>query len=154
VIARRRFWKSARRRACTIDETKESVVPALPRYSIQLTPSERTVLQAAADGMSNPQIAAALVLSVNTVKAHLQHVFLKLGVHDRCAAVVTATGVAPRPCRQVQPPPVSSTLTPRQQEVLRLAGAGMTNRQIATQLHISTGTVKTHIRNATALTWS
>jgi DNA-binding NarL/FixJ family response regulator len=104
--------------------------------------------------MSNRQIAAALVLSVNTVKTHLQHVFFKLGVHDRCAAVVTAIGVAPRPRRQVQPPPASSTLTPRQQEVLRLAGAGMTNRQIAAELHISAGTVKTHLRNATALSSS
>jgi DNA-binding NarL/FixJ family response regulator len=36
-------------------------------------------------------------------------------------------------------------LTPREQEVLRLIGGGATNREIATELFISEGTVKTHV---------
>lgn len=38
-----------------------------------------------------------------------------------------------------------STLTNREQEVLRLLGIGATNREIAQQLYISEGTVKTHV---------
>ncbi len=38
-------------------------------------------------------------------------------------------------------------LTPREQDVLRLIGVGATNREIAQQLHISEGTVKTHVTN-------
>jgi DNA-binding NarL/FixJ family response regulator len=36
-------------------------------------------------------------------------------------------------------------LTPREQEVLRLIGRGATNREIAQQLYITEGTVKTHV---------
>lgn len=38
-------------------------------------------------------------------------------------------------------------LTPRQRELLRLMSTGMTNRQIATRLSISEGTVRTHSQN-------
>ncbi|GAP94215.1 response regulator [Leptolyngbya sp. NIES-2104] len=41
--------------------------------------------------------------------------------------------------------PIISTLTPREQEVLRLIGQGATNREIAQQLYITEGTVKTHV---------
>lgn len=47
------------------------------------------------------------------------------------------------------PPPklqrASTPLTPREQDVLRLIGSGLTNRDIAQQLFISEGTVKTHV---------
>jgi DNA-binding NarL/FixJ family response regulator len=38
-----------------------------------------------------------------------------------------------------------NSLTNREQEVLRLLGIGATNREIAQQLYISEGTVKTHV---------
>jgi len=41
-----------------------------------------------------------------------------------------------------------ASLTPRQQEVARLAAHGQTNRQIARILVVSPETVKTHVRNA------
>lgn len=38
-------------------------------------------------------------------------------------------------------------LSPREQDVTALTCVGMTNRQIAAQLHLSPDTIKTHIRN-------
>jgi DNA-binding NarL/FixJ family response regulator len=52
-----------------------------------LTERERTVLAALAEGLSNSRIAEQLGVSVNTVKFHLQNLFLKLGVRNRTEAV-------------------------------------------------------------------
>ncbi|MFE2284275.1 response regulator [Streptomyces sp. NPDC059443] len=41
--------------------------------------------------------------------------------------------------------PVPDTLTPRETEVLRLISAGATNKEIASRLYLSEGTVKNHI---------
>lgn len=49
----------------------------------ELTPSEAQVARLAASGMSNREIAASLVISVNTVEAHLTHVYAKLGIRSR-----------------------------------------------------------------------
>ncbi len=48
-----------------------------------LTPVEAQVAQLAAEGMSNPQIAAQLFVSRSTVKLHLSNVYRKLGVGNR-----------------------------------------------------------------------
>lgn len=48
-----------------------------------LTPVESQVAQLAAEGMSNPQIAAQLFVSRSTVKLHLSNVYRKLGVGNR-----------------------------------------------------------------------
>jgi DNA-binding NarL/FixJ family response regulator len=55
-----------------------------------LTAREVEVLDLVARGSSNADIAAALFISEATVKTHLLHVFAKLGVDDRTAAVVAA----------------------------------------------------------------
>ena len=55
-----------------------------------LTARERTVLGWVARGRSNKQIAAELRISETTVKTHLEHIFGKLGVTDRTAAVTVA----------------------------------------------------------------
>ncbi|WP_411074466.1 response regulator [Streptomyces sp. cmx-4-7] len=56
-----------------------------------LTKRELEVLQLVGEGLSNAQISKALFLSQATVKSHLVHVFAKLGVDSRTAAVATAT---------------------------------------------------------------
>ncbi|NLG70575.1 MAG: response regulator transcription factor [Chloroflexi bacterium] len=52
-----------------------------------LSQREIEVLQQVANGASNREIAAALFVSEATVKTHLLHIFEKLGVRDRAAAV-------------------------------------------------------------------
>jgi two-component system nitrate/nitrite response regulator NarL len=55
-----------------------------------LSPREREVLRRIADGESVPTIAAALHLSLSTVKTHAHHLYEKLEVSDRAAAVAVA----------------------------------------------------------------
>jgi len=55
-----------------------------------LSPRELDVLRLVADGAANRRIAQQLVLSEATVKSHLVHIFTKLGVDSRTAAVAVA----------------------------------------------------------------
>jgi two-component system nitrate/nitrite response regulator NarL len=55
-----------------------------------LTGREREILALTADGHSAPDIAEKLTLSPTTVRTHLQHLYDKLGVSDRAAAVAEA----------------------------------------------------------------
>ncbi|HEY7272779.1 MAG TPA: helix-turn-helix transcriptional regulator, partial [Actinoplanes sp.] len=48
-----------------------------------LTPTEVDVVQLVRIGLSNPEIAARLYVSRSTVKAHLAHIFAKVGVVNR-----------------------------------------------------------------------
>jgi DNA-binding CsgD family transcriptional regulator len=48
-----------------------------------LTPAERSVVELAADGLTNPEIGQRLFMSRGTVKTHLAHVYAKLGVANR-----------------------------------------------------------------------
>jgi DNA-binding NarL/FixJ family response regulator len=64
---------------------------ALPTGELDvLTPREIDVLELIGRGLSNAEIAVQLTLSEGTVKTHIGHVFAKLQLRDRAAAVVFA----------------------------------------------------------------
>lgn len=52
-----------------------------------LSEREREVLRLTAEGLSAAEVGERIHLAASTVKTHLQHVYEKLGVRDRAAAV-------------------------------------------------------------------
>lgn len=59
-------------------------------HNYNITKREYEVLLMAIRGYSNPQIAKELVISISTVKAHLENIYRKLNVHNKIQASVKA----------------------------------------------------------------
>ena len=55
-----------------------------------LSPREIEVLRLMADGLGNTEIAAKLFVEASTVKTHIEHIYVKLGVRRRIQAVAKA----------------------------------------------------------------
>jgi LuxR family maltose regulon positive regulatory protein len=62
-------------------------VPAGPAADEGLSEREREVLRLLATELSGPEIARQLFVSVNTLRSHTKHIFIKLDVNTRRAAV-------------------------------------------------------------------
>ncbi|MHC2548079.1 response regulator [Corynebacterium hesseae] len=71
-------------------EVTNLLAERLAQPETALSPRELEILQALATGASNKQIAQRLFISEATVKTHLIHVYQKLGVETRTAAVSAA----------------------------------------------------------------
>lgn len=76
----------AARLAAFFNSPSRTVAPAFP----ELTEREREVLQLLAQGQTNQEIAANLVISSKTVRNHLSNIFSKLQVADRVQAIIRA----------------------------------------------------------------
>jgi DNA-binding NarL/FixJ family response regulator len=70
--------------------TRRPPASTQPEALTDLTPRELEVLCLLARGMSNTDIAQALVVGDATVKTHVARIFSKLDLHDRAQAVVLA----------------------------------------------------------------
>jgi DNA-binding CsgD family transcriptional regulator len=63
----------------------------------ELTPAELRVVELAADGWSNKQIARRLSVAIHTVEVHLTHAYTKLGVHSRAQLASRLAAQEPPP---------------------------------------------------------
>jgi DNA-binding CsgD family transcriptional regulator len=60
-----------------------------------LTASERRIAELAAEGLSNPAIAQALFITLNTVEGHLRRAYQKLSISSRSQLSAALASVAP-----------------------------------------------------------
>ena len=86
AIARGRTVISAELQAGIASEIRLRAVHERPFLSDR----ERQILKLVAEGLTAPQIGRTLFLGTTTVKTHLHHVYSKLGVSERAAAVAEA----------------------------------------------------------------
>jgi DNA-binding NarL/FixJ family response regulator len=83
TVTRRLISEFAQLPAAKPDPTPHTALSAL-------TPRETQVLRLVAEGMSNPEIAARLVVTEETVKTHVSRMLSKLNLRDRTQAVIAA----------------------------------------------------------------
>jgi DNA-binding NarL/FixJ family response regulator len=70
---------------------KAPMMPSAPTGALdQLTDRERDVLALIGQGRTNTEIAERLFIGEGTVKTHINHVFTKLDLRDRSAAIIFA----------------------------------------------------------------
>ena len=73
-------------------EVAASLAERVSRPAEALSPREIEILRALATGAGNRELAKRLFISEATVKTHLVHIYQKLGVENRTAAITAARG--------------------------------------------------------------
>lgn len=66
------------------------LLPTRTTESVVLTPRELEVLHLVAEGLTNKEIAQRVIVSLNTVRKHVQAVLTKLDAHSKLEAVIIA----------------------------------------------------------------
>lgn len=74
-------------RPVIVSEVAAALMRRSSRTEVRLSAREQEVLRLVASGATNREAADSLYISETTVKTHLMHLFGKLGVNDRAAAV-------------------------------------------------------------------
>ena len=77
-------------RAAQPDQTPPRVAPVVPSGKEPLSEREVEVLRLLATDLTGPEISSQLFMSVNTFRTHTRHIFTKLDVKTRRAAVSRA----------------------------------------------------------------
>jgi DNA-binding NarL/FixJ family response regulator len=91
VVAGGGAWLDPAVTARVLATYRSAPPPRVPSTELAaLTAREREVLTLIGAGKTNTEIAVALFVSEGTVKTHVNHVFTKLQLRDRAAAVVFA----------------------------------------------------------------
>ena len=79
-------------RRLIVERVGDALLLEEPRPDAGLTAREREVLEWVARGKTNAEIARTLWLAPSTVGKHLEHIYAKLGVRTRTAAVARYLG--------------------------------------------------------------
>ena len=82
-----RHGRAAHQAAAVLAAGGPPTSPARQSLVDELSTRERDVLRLLRSDLSGPEIAAELVVSLNTVRTHTKNIFMKLGVNSRRAAV-------------------------------------------------------------------
>ncbi|MDO9378424.1 MAG: response regulator transcription factor [Nocardioidaceae bacterium] len=90
AVAEGGAWLDPAVTATVLATYRDGAPPSSSRELDVLTSREREVLALVGAGLSNGEIAERLTLSAGTVKTHVGHLFAKLQLRDRAAAVVLA----------------------------------------------------------------
>ena len=92
----------------TSSTSVRSAARAAARAEVGLTDRELAVLELIAAGLSNEQIAAALYISINTVKSYVRTAYKRIGATSRSVAVIWALerGLVPASRRPATTEPV------------------------------------------------
>jgi DNA-binding CsgD family transcriptional regulator len=83
-----------------------------------LTAAEQRVVELAASGLSNKQIARRLFVAVHTVEVHLAHAYAKLGVRSRAQLASRLASAGPSRATPAPPDMPAPQATPAPQDVL------------------------------------
>mgnify|MGYP000851929162 CR=1 FL=1 len=82
--------EAAAGRSILSPEVQQRLVHRMTNPHSALSPREAEILEALATGATNREVAKRLFISESTVKTHLVHLYEKLGVDNRTAALRTA----------------------------------------------------------------
>jgi len=96
VVHEGELWASRRLVAAALEHLAAMARPTpfgAPAWEQRLSAREREVMQRAARGLTNRQLARRLAISGATVKAHLNRIFQKLGVHNRAELAAVCLGL-------------------------------------------------------------